>query len=196
MIADLEKHMEQAGPLLRMFHEAWHDAFAFYNTNYPELVRAEHDDSTAASCVRAHMLRRVVSRADDVPGCAVVSVRGLKVLNYFDRQVWRMKKVDSLGRHANYPTGQQEDFDDGEPLPDLPVEAVRLTTGYQLDAAGEFIERIIVARVIGRDVYWAAQTHMTGDTIRYDDITPSRFDGTDGIDFDVQRARRYRGRGR
>src|SRR4051812_6007188 len=111
MEGDFAKQLDIAEPLLRDLYDGWFDAVALYNS-YPEKVRAEHDDTTAANCVRSHMFREVVRRFDGRPGCVLRDVRGLKVLIYRDRQVWRFKKVDATGRHSNYPTQQQQDFDD------------------------------------------------------------------------------------
>ena len=56
-----------------------------------------------------------------------------------------VRKLDRLGRHAKQAvqTQQQKDYDYQLPLPGLPAPAVRLISGYQLDATGEAIERIV-----------------------------------------------------
>jgi len=64
----------------------------------------------------------------------------------------RFKNVRPDGRSRNVQTQQQIDYDDQKPLPGLPDPARRLTVGYQLDPTGTALERIMVARSIGRTV--------------------------------------------
>jgi len=78
--------MEIAGPILYDFHDAWHGAMTKY-LEYPSQFIAEHDDSTAASCVRSHMWMEVVRRFDGRRGFALLRLRGLNVLNYRDQIV-------------------------------------------------------------------------------------------------------------
>ena len=74
-----------------------------------------------------------------------VRLKGLNLLLYKDEIVWRFKKVDGAGRHRNYQSSkQQRDSDNQFTLPGIPSEAVRLTSGYQPDEAGQSIDRIIV----------------------------------------------------
>lgn len=187
-----ERELLKAESLLCDFYEGWHAAAALYAT-YPSAATAEHDDTAAANCVRCHMFFEVKRRFDGRPGCVVRDVRGLKVLLHKDTQVWRFKKVDRTGRHSNYPTPQQDDFDDQLPLPGMPENAARLTSGYMLDASGEALERIVVSRVLGRNVLWVAQTVMVDGILKVRDITPSRLQGTEPVDFDAIRARQRRG---
>ena len=188
---DQEQQLAFAEPILRSLYEGWQAAADRY-AEYNERHAAEHDDTTAAMCVRAHMFHEVKRRFYERPGCTVRDVRGLKVLLFRDKQVWRFKKVNAVGRHANYPTQQQADFDDQWPLPGIPEQAARLTSGYMLDAAGKSIERIVVARVLGRNVLWVVQTSIVDDQMQIMDITPSRLAGTGRSDFDAARARANR----
>lgn len=181
MSSDLEKCMELAAPLLPEFHEAWHTAMAKYRS-YPPEFTAEHDDTTAANCIRSHMWKEVTRRFDGRPGCVLRSLQRLNVLIYRDAFVWRFKKVDAAGRHQNYQTDQQRDFDDQKPLPFIPDAAVRLTSGYQPDATGQAIERIIVARPFGRSIQWTAQINVVDSVASWIDITPQRLDGTERFD--------------
>jgi hypothetical protein len=178
MPTDLELCMERAGPLLPEFSEAWQAAMAAYRQYQPEW-RAEHDDTTAANCVRSHMWMEIRRRFDGRPGCVLKSLGKLNVLIYRDESVWRFKKVDRTGRHSNYQTKQQRDFDNRLPLPGIPEPAVRLTSGYQPDTSGEAIERIIVARPFGRSIEWAAQVNIIDSAASWIDITPKRFAGTE-----------------
>jgi hypothetical protein len=188
MDSEQSAELAEASPLLRQFHDGWHEAAEKY-AQYPQKFTAEHDDTTAAVCIRRHMFHEIMRRFDGQPGCRVQDIRGLKVLVYKDRQVWRFKKLNSAGRHSNYPTQQQEDFDDQWPLPNIPPEATRLTSGYMLDASGQAMERIVVSRVLGRDVKWVAQTVMLDGTFTVRDITPSRIPGTERMDFEARAAR-------
>lgn len=182
MLENQERCMALAEPLLRDFHDAWHHAFGEYQ-KYPPEFTAEHDDTTAANCIRSHMWTEVVRRFDGRPGCTLIRLQGLNLLNYKDQTVWRLKRVDGSGRHSNYQTKQQRDFDDQLDLPGLPAEAVRLTSGYQPGEAGQMIERIIVARPFGRSIVWAAQVNVVDDVALWIDITPARLAGTERIDF-------------
>ncbi len=170
-------------PLLVGLHTDWHEAHSLYHDRYPPEVLAEHDESTAASCVRAHMLMALKRRYDGVPGCHILDYNGLKVLNYRDLAVLRFKKVDAAGRHHNYQTGQQKDFDAQEPLPGLPPAGVRLTSGYQLDISGQTIERIIIARPLSSSIMWTAQVNVIEESAFWVDITPRRLAGTEGFDY-------------
>lgn len=194
MNEEQERELAEAEPLLRDMYEAWQSSAEIY-ARYPEEVTAEHDDSTAAACVRAHMFREVVRRFDSRAGCTIRDIRGLKVLIYRNSQVWRFKKLNWIGRHSNYQTQQQEDFDDQWPLPGIPEEATRLTSGYMLDATGQTMERIVVSRVLGRSVAWVAQTVLIANVFEVRDITPDRIAETGRTDFDADRARQRR-RGR
>jgi hypothetical protein len=176
-----ERCMEAAYPLLTDFHDGWHAAVERYAA-YPPEFTAEHDDTTAANCVRSHMWTEVVRRFEGRDGCKLIKLRGLNLLLHKDESVWRFKKVDGAGKHANYQTKQQEAFDDQLVLPDIPAEALRLTSGYQPDASGLGIERVIVARPYRRSMMWAAQINLDGDEPAWVDITPQRFTGTEGFE--------------
>ena len=187
---DLSRCMELVAPLVVGLYDDWREAHQLYQERYPAEVLAEHDKSTAASCVRSHMLMAVVRRFDGAHGCHVLNVNGLKVLNYRDLAVLRFKKVDAAGRHHNYQTDQQKDFDDQLPLPGLPTEAVRLTSGYQLDISGQAIERIIVARPLGSSMMWTAQVNVIEERAAWIGITPRRFAGTEHFDYRGRAGRR------
>src|SRR3712207_6592568 len=91
--AELAEAMEFLKPILPLFHEGWHLAHSKYRAYNPEHT-ADHDDSTAASCVRCHMWAYVQNQIDGRDGVKLFSVRGLKLLNYFDRYVFRFKQVN------------------------------------------------------------------------------------------------------
>lgn len=174
--------MKLAAPLLPDFHEAWHHAFKTYK-DYPPEFTAEYDDSVAAQVIRRHAWTEIVRRFDGHKGVNFRRLRGLNLLLYKDETVWRFKKVDASGRHANYQTSQQQDFDDQLDLPGIPAKAIRLTSGYQPDEAGQEIERIIIARPMGRQIEWASQVNVANGTASWEDITPARLPGTERVDF-------------
>jgi hypothetical protein len=190
MDQDEERCMDIAHPILRDMHDGWFAAFAMYREKYPEEVIAEHDDTTTANCIRSHLWTEISRRLYGRPGCHLLNLNRFRVLNFRDKLVWRFKKVNGDGQHRNYQTKQQRDFDDQLPLDGIPDKATRLTSGYQPDPLGQMIERIIVARPIGRNPVWAAQVNVVDEKAVWADITPSRFSVTDRIDF------RGRGKGR
>ena len=180
---DQEDCMALVQPLLTRWHDGWHYAHDLYRS-YPPELSADHDDSTAAACVRRHMWVWLQNNLMSIPGVNFLSAgetRQLDLLNYQDRAVVRFKKVDSAGRHSNFLTGQQGDFDREKPLPGIPPEAVRLTCGYEPAPSGEAIRRVIVARVFGPSVLWASQVNVVDDAAAWEDITPARIAGTNRI---------------
>lgn len=179
---DQEQCMTLAEPLLRDFHDAWHHAFGEYQ-RYPAEFTAEHDDTTAANCIRSHMWTEVVRRFDGRVGCTLIRLKQLNLLNYKDKSLWRFKRVAASGRHSNYQTKQQQDYDDQLDLPGLPPAAVRLTSGYQPDEASQTIERVIIAKRLGRSIVWTSQVNVVEGVASWIDITPARLVGTERIDF-------------
>jgi hypothetical protein len=177
-MTELDRCMERSAQLLPEFFEGWHTAFDKYRRIDAE-ARAEWDDTTVANVVRAHMWHEVQDRFRGKPGCTLVRLRGLNLLLFKDQFVWRFKQVDGGGRHRNYQTQQQRDFDLRLPLPGIPPPAVRLTSGYQPDVSGEAIERVVVARPYGKSIEWTAQINIVDEKAMWADITPRRFAGTE-----------------
>lgn len=186
--AEQSAAMEFLQPLLIPFHEGWHAAHGIYRS-YDPAHTADHDDSTAASCVRSHMWAYVQNRIAERPGVSLLNVRGLKLVNFHDRYVLRFKQVDRSGLHQNYQTDQQNDFDKGVTLPDIPPAAIRLTSGYQLSVAADAIDRILIARVHGRSVMWLVQINVVAAEAEWSDITPARFTGTRRVQATSRRTR-------
>jgi hypothetical protein len=186
---DQDQCMKLAEPLLLDFHEIWHHAFATYHRMPPEFT-AEHDDTTVANCIRSHAWTEIVRRFDGRPGCKLMRLRRLNLLLHKDETVWRFKLVDGAGRHSNYQTPQQQDFDDQKDLPGIPPAAARLTSGYQPDDAAQAIERIIVACPLGPSIRWAAQVNVIDSAVSWIDITPVRLPGTERFDYRGRRSRR------
>lgn len=181
MDPDLERRLVQARDVLPDLYETCQVAISKYR-DYPPEMLAEHDDRTAANCMYSHLIMEAARRFDGRDGCKFINVRGLVVMNWRDEIVWRFKKVDRAGRHKNYQTKQQKAFDDRLPLPGIPEPAVRLTCGYQPDATGLAIERVIIARPMGRSVQWAAQVNMIDEAPVWVEITQPRFGGTERFD--------------
>jgi len=186
--------MAIAEPLLLTLHSILDESVDFYiGDDYSDAARAEHTARAMKNNIYAHAENRAYQKECDTPGLKVLDVRGLKVLNYFDKIVFRLKNVNAEGRHSNNDTQQQRDFDDQLPLEGLPDAAIRLIAGYQLDEAGLSLERIMIARKIGRNVVWTAQVSVIDEAVEWEDITPQRFTGTGAVDFNAQNARGRRG---
>jgi hypothetical protein len=191
---DQQKAMEAVASILPALHDILDQSVAFYfGDGYSDAARAEHSATTAANCIYSHAEMRMRAAADATPGLHSLSWRGLSVLNYQDRALVRFKKVKPNGKHSNYQTKQQQDYDDQKSFPGFPEPAYRLTVGYHLDASGLHLERIMIARPIGRNVFWTAQVLMVDGLAQWEDITPKRFEGTGRSDFDAKRARGHRG---
>ncbi|BCH11984.1 hypothetical protein MesoLj131c_62420 [Mesorhizobium sp. 131-3-5] len=191
---DQNEAMEAAAPVLPLIYRILDESVSFYFSEaYSNEARAEHDNRAMANCIYSHAEKRMIGAADEMAGLHSIKVRGLHVLNYMDSTLTRFKKVGANGQHRNYQTRQQQDYDDQIPLPGIPEPAYRLTAGYQMDASGSALERIMIARPIGHNIFWTAQVTMIEGVARWDDITPRRFGGMEGADFDAERARERRG---
>lgn len=191
---DQNEAMEAAAPVLPLVYRILDKSVSFYFSDaYSNEARAEHDNRAMANCIYSHAEKRMIGASDEMAGLHSIKVKGLHVLNYMDCILTRFKKVGANGRHSNYPTRQQQDYDDQRTLPGIPEPAYRLTAGYQMDASGSALERIMIARPMGRSILWTAQVTMIEGVARWDDITPRRFGGMEGVDFDAERARERRG---
>jgi len=192
---DQEQAMEAIAPILPTIHEILDDAVAFYfGPGYSDEARAEHTDRAMANCIYSHAEKRMLRAAEEVKGLHAINVRGLHVLNWMDVALARFKKVKANGKHSNYQTKQQQDYDDQLSFPEFPEPAYRLTAGYQLDASGTVLERIMIARPIGRSVFWTSQVTVLDGAANWVDITPKKLAGMEGSDFDAERARGRRGK--
>jgi hypothetical protein len=164
-----------------------------------EIVRAGHarymayrsedlielDVRAQSACTYCHMHaeadRRLISRE----GIRPLEVRGgLKLwLLESANVVFRLKKMDEDGKTRNYPTRQAQDYDAQRQLPDLPLPPVRLTAGYWLDATGQIVNRVQIARPNGRRVpTWCAaivpnEDRRAGERIWVDVTRERRFGG-------------------
>ena len=157
-------------------------ALALYNTEYPAMVRAQHDTRATTSGIWCHLWHSFQAEFLDEPGFHFLEIRNLKVLNIKDQVLIRTKKVDANGRHSNNNTAQQRAFDSQEALPGLPPEAARVVMGYQPDAAFSCVERVTVRRPRGN---WVSQVVDEGAPRRWIDITPV------GLPFGHERPARH-----
>lgn len=191
---DQQKAMAAVADILPVLYSILDEAVALYfSEHYSDAARAEHSNTTAANCIYSHAEKRMIAAADATPGLHPLTRRGLHVLNFKDRALARFKKVKPNGKHSNYQTKQQQDYDDQKPFPGFPEPAYRLTAGYHLDASGTYLERIMIARPLGRNILWTAQVSIVEGMAQWEDITPQRFAGTEASDFDAKRARGERG---
>jgi hypothetical protein len=185
--------MDIAEPILAGLYGVLGESVAFYfGDAYTDRARADHTDRAQANCIYSHAEKRMIGFADSTKGLHILNRRSLKVANYLDKGLFRFKKVKANGRHSNYQTDQQRDYDDQKPFKGFPLDAIRMVVGYELDAAGVGLKRIMIARPIGRSVFWTAQVVMDGDKARWEDITPRRFGFAEGIDFDADKVRKRR----
>ena len=165
-----EQVMAILEPHIGEIHQIFTSAVDKYNEIDPA-ARAEHEDRTAASCVRDYAWMGFKTSFTYTAGFHFLDIRGLNVLNIEDKVVIRVKKVDSEGRHRNYQTQQQKDFDGQHDLDGLPSEALRIVVGYQPDVAMESVERVTVRRPKGN---WVSQLNESGQESSWVDITPAQ----------------------
>jgi hypothetical protein len=170
--------MEFLSPWLARIYAPFVRAMALYNTEYPSQVRAEHTDSAAANNVHCHIVPEFQREFGSEPRFHFLKARGLfRILNIQGRLVARWKKVNEEGLHRNHTSKQQRAFDAQEYLPELPPAALRVTFGYEPDAAFSTCQRVMVARPQGKEIIWAAQIVEEGKRYRWEDITPVRLPG-------------------
>ena len=143
----------------------------------------ELDVRAQAACTYCHMLaegaRRLIGREGE--GIRPIDYQGgLKLWLYEPANVVvRLKKMDEDGKSRNYPTKQAKDYDAQRQLPGLPLPPVRLTVGYWLDATGQIINRVQIARPDGRRLpTWCAavvpQEQRTAGQRIWTDVTRQR----------------------
>jgi len=162
-------------------------AFRQDQKNYSPEAIAQQRSRTASNCVNDHAFHRLRERLEERRGCHFLNIRQMEVLNYEDKALIRLKRVNGAGRASNVQTEQQQDYDDQKILPGLPEGAVRLVAGYQADAMFMSIDRVIISRPLGRDIRWAAQVTRFEEGAIWEDITPARLEGFDRADFNPER---------
>ncbi len=164
----IEHLLDDLDQIARIAHSAYQ--------SYDAAVLLEHSIRAAATCTYDHMVaeadRRWTDRAGIVPG----DLRGLKywVIGPSGAcAILRLKKMDEDGRSRNYPTKQAKNFDRQAYIPGLPDPAVRLTAGYYLDEANQFV-RTQIARPRGKEIQWCAAIIppvAPGERATWEDIT-------------------------
>ena len=151
---DQLKAMAAVSDILPEIYRILDEAVTFYFSDaYSDAARAEHSGTTVANCIYSHAETRMIATGDATSGLHPIKVRGLHVLNYKDVALARFKKVKPNGKHSNYQTKQQQDYDDQKSFPEFPEPAFRLTAGYHLDASGSCLERIMIARPLGKNIF-------------------------------------------
>jgi len=172
-----ESFLDELNEVVRIGHSRY---MAYRPEDLIELdVRAQ------SACTYCHMHSEADRRFLDRDGIRPLEIRGGLKLWLFEaaNAVVRLKKMDEDGRSRNYPTKQAKDYDAQRELPDLPLPPVRLTVGYWLDATGQIINRVQIARPNGRRVpTWCAaivptEERKAGERIWTDVTRQRRFGG-------------------
>ena len=191
---DQAEAMAAIGPMIPFLHKLLSDATDFYfGPDYTDAARATHNPRAMKNCIYSRAELLLMERFEEMPGASVSRSGGLVVLSYRGLVGVRTKNVSPSGRHRNAQTKQQLDYDYQLPLPGFP-NTFRLTAGYQLDPFNTSVERIMIARPVGKEVWWTSQVLMHDEAATWEDITPPSFSNIDSIDFDaVRRARKNHG---
>lgn len=144
---------------------------------YPPEVLIKHDRRAEANCIYSHMRYEAEQRLGGGRADVVqINIRGLFLWVVDQKVTIRFKKMDEDGRARSYPTEQAKDYDRQRELPGLPAPPVNLVVGYLLDQTETQIERIQVARPLGRQMMdWCAALVPTSDRVagqaRWVDVT-------------------------
>jgi hypothetical protein len=144
--------------------------------SYDPAVLVELGPRARAACTYDHMVAEAERRWIDRDGVIQDELKGLKFWIIGPSTacaLLRFKKMDEDGRSRNYPTKQAKDYDRQAWLPGLPDPAVRLTAGYLLDPANQFI-RAPVAKPRGKFVEWCAAIvppSAPGGAVTWQDVT-------------------------
>lgn len=123
---------------------------------YPPQFLIDHDARTSANCIYSHMVTLADELLTDQPGVVFKNIKGLKVWILGERATIRFKKMDKDGRYQNYQTKQAKEFDRQMSLPGIPHPPLNLVVGYLPDPTGTEVERVQVARPMGKSVDWCA----------------------------------------
>ena len=123
---------------------------------YPPEFLIEHDRRAEASCIYSHMVAHAERELTTKAGIVFKDIKGLKVWIVGEIATIRFKKMDEDGRARNYPTKQAQDFDKQLALPGIPMPPLNLVVGYLPDPTGTQVERVQVARPMGRAIDWCA----------------------------------------
>lgn len=166
--------MDLLDPLFDDFDAIVRAGMATY-MRYEPALRLEHDSRAAAACIYSHMLAEADRRWSGRAGIIAKDIRGLKVWIVGDHAVMRLKRMDEDGRSRNYPTKQAKQYDAQKAFAQLPDAAERLTLGYLADPTQTAVERVQVARPIGRAVDFCAAIIPPAECVsgqrRWQDVT-------------------------
>lgn len=176
-----DQAMSQLDPIFDELDAICRGGLARYQ-QYPADIRIEHDARARAACIYSHMEIDAHARLNDLPGVIHKEIRGLKVWIVGEKATIRFKKMDEDGRTRNYPTKQAVDYDKQLPLPGIPYPPLNLVVGYVPNSLGTDVERVQVARPMGKAIDWCAAIVPTDDCIagqpRWIDVTrQARFGG-------------------
>ncbi|WP_295634052.1 hypothetical protein [Novosphingobium sp.] len=142
---------------------------------YPADIRIEHDSRAKFACIYSHMETAAHARLSDLSNVIHKDIGGLKVWIVGEKATIRFKKMDEDGRTRNYPTKQAKDFDKQLPLPGIPCPPLNLVVGYWPNSLGTDVERVQVARPMGKAIDWCAAIVPTDSRIvgqpRWYDVT-------------------------
>ena len=169
-----QQAMEALDPYFDQLDEICRGGLARYQ-EYPADIRIEHDGRASASCIYTHMVKLADDLLTDAPGVTFRNVRGLKVWIIGEKATIRFKKMDEDGRSRNYPTKQAKQFDKQMPLPGMPYPPLNLVVGYLPNAIGTEVERVQVARPMGKEIDWCAAIvpaeDQAAEGVRWIDVT-------------------------
>ncbi len=169
-----DQAMSQLDPIFEELDAICRGGLARYQ-QYPPDIRIDHDARARAACVYAHMEADAHVRLNDLPDVNPLVIRGLKVWIIGEMATIRFKKMDEDGRTRNYPTKQAADYDRQLPLPRIPYPPLNLVVGYLPNSLGTDVERVQVARPMGKTIDWCAAIVPTDEQIvgqqRWVDVT-------------------------
>ena len=148
--------MDSLGNHLQPVHEILKHGYDTYQNYPPELV-LDHDPTTQANCIAAHMRAKATSSLADDPTITHIEEHGQHLWLFEQQNVLiRFKKTDETGISTNYPTKHARDFEAGADLPGIPPSATRLTAGYLLNPLGEYSRSQISMPNGSKRVLWCA----------------------------------------
>ena len=169
-----DQAMSQLDPIFDHLDAICRGGLARYQ-QYPADIRIEHDPRAKAACIYSHMETQAHARLSDLAGVVPLEIRGLKVWIVGEKATIRFKKMDEDGRTRNYPTQQAVDFDKQLPLPGIPFPPLNLVVGYWQNSLGTDVQRVQVARPMGKEIDWCAAIVPTDSQIvgqpRWYDVT-------------------------
>jgi len=154
--SDISELMGILNPVLPILDEIVRNGYATYR-EYPTEVLVEHSARTQANCIYDHVYHESLRMLDDVNGMRLIENKTLNLWCYLDEVIFRFKKMDEDGNTANYPTAQAESFDLQKPIDGIPQKPERISIGYFQNATNTGVERVQVAKPIGRrKTLWCA----------------------------------------